>query len=187
MVPLQSISKYFILGYCIVAAADVNADGAAAITIIHIYAAEATFLAYIDNLKSISFERKSYINNTILYVATMMKMMVMMVMAVYIIGWHTFKIGVHVENASIPLKENAVSWKFYQHLMYNGFGFSCVTGPKPKRPSNEKDNNRRKKTVYIVDLGKFMVTDSDIGPLTYVRRYFCRKKNAMFTHSFLKA
>lgn len=92
-----------------------------------------------------------------------------------------------MENANIytlnTLKENAALWKFYQHLMYSEFTFSCVTGPKPK-PRNETDEKKRKKGIkksaYNVDLGKFMVTESDIGPPTYEGIF----KNVMFTHSF---
>lgn len=71
---------------------------------------------------------------------------------------------------------------------------------KDNRSSNSNNNNRNnkqqddeeedddEKNVYIVDLGKFMVTDSDIGPRQRTGgTLFSSKKNVMFTHSFLKA
>lgn len=106
----------------------------------------------------------------------MMKMMVMMVMAVYIIGWHTFKIGVHVENASTHIERKCGFVEILSTLNVQWIWFFMCHWTETKATEQRKGQQQKKKTVYIVDLGKFMVTESDIGPLTYVRRYFCRKK-----------
>lgn len=80
----------------------------------------------------------------------MMKMMVMMVMAVYIIGWHTFKIGVHVENASTHIERKCGFVEILSTLNVQWIWFFMCHWTETKATEQRKGQQQKKKKTYIL-------------------------------------